>query len=126
MNRRKFLEKSALAGAGLVASGTLTDSLFADHPEPVFKISLAQWSLHRTLKSGKIDNLDFVQIASQEFDINLIQKEIKDMGEENLKDLFDKLHALPDDELQDTLRTYPTIREIWHKHFAEWVFGKES
>ena len=53
----------------------------------------------------------------------IIQKEVRDMGEENLKDLFDKLHALPDDELQDTLRTYPTIREIWHKHFADWTFG---
>jgi len=59
----------------------------------------------------------------QEFDMRLIQKEVKDMGEENLKDLLDKLHALPDDELQDTLRTYPTIRDIWHKHFADWTFG---
>ncbi len=63
---------------------------------------------------------------SHEFDMHLIQKEVRDMGEENLKDLLDKLHALPDDELQDTLRTYPTIRDIWHKHFAEWTFGRNS
>jgi hypothetical protein len=63
---------------------------------------------------------------SQEFDMRLIQKEVNDMGEENLKDLLDKLHALPDDELQDTLRTYPTIRDIWHKHFADWTFGSNS
>ncbi len=63
---------------------------------------------------------------SEEFDMHLIQKEVKDMGEENLKDLLDKLHALPDDELQDTLRTYPTIRDIWHKHFADWTFGRNS
>ena len=63
---------------------------------------------------------------SKEFDINVIQKEIRDMGAENLKDLLDKLHALPDDELQETLRTYPTIREIWYKHFTEWTFGNES
>jgi len=63
---------------------------------------------------------------SQEFDINIVQKEIKSLGEENLKDLLDKLHALPDDELQDTLRTCPTIREIWHKHFVQWTYGEES
>jgi hypothetical protein len=63
---------------------------------------------------------------SKEFDINIIQKEVNDMGEENLKDLLDKLHALPDDELQHTLRTYKTIREIWHKHFADWTFGKDE
>ncbi len=69
---------------------------------------------------------DLMEELGQEFDISIIQKEVKDMGEENLKDLFDKLHALPDDELQDTLRTYPTIREIWHKHFADWTFGKTT
>ncbi len=63
---------------------------------------------------------------SKDFDINIVQKEVRDMGEENLKDLFDKLHALPDDELQDTLRTYKTIREIWHKHFADWTFGSDE
>lgn len=64
--------------------------------------------------------------VGQECDISLLQKEIRDMGEENLKDLFDKLHALPDDELQETLKTYPTVRELWHKHFAEWTFGQDS
>ena len=63
---------------------------------------------------------------SKEFDIDVIQKEIKSLGEENLKDLFDKLHALPDDELQETLRTCPTIKEVWHKHFVNWTFGDES
>lgn len=66
------------------------------------------------------------QELSKEFDINIIQKEVRDMGEENLKDLIDKLHALPDDELQETLRTYKTIREIWHKHFADWTFGSDE
>ncbi len=59
---------------------------------------------------------------SKEFDINIIQKEVRSLGEENLKDLIDKLHALPDDELQDTLRTCPTIKEIWYNHFVKWTF----
>ncbi len=70
-----------------------------------------------------LSNAELEAELGKEFDMRLIQKEVRDMGEENLKDLFDKLHALPDDELQDTLRTYPTIREIWHKHFADWTFG---
>lgn len=70
-----------------------------------------------------LSNADLEAELGKEFDMRLIQKEVRDMGEENLKDLFDKLHALPDDELQDTLRTYPIIREIWHKHFADWTFG---
>ena len=70
-----------------------------------------------------LSNADLEAELGKEFDMRLIQKEVRDMGEENLKDLFDKLHALPDDELQETLRTYPTIREIWHKHFADWTFG---
>ncbi|MDY0093613.1 MAG: hypothetical protein RBT80_13020 [Candidatus Vecturithrix sp.] len=72
------------------------------------------------------DKEELEQLLGKEFNINVVQKEIRDLGEENLKDLLDKLHALPDDELQETLRTYPTIREIWHKHFAEWTFGRES
>ena len=70
-----------------------------------------------------LSNTELEAELGKEFDMRLIQKEVRDMGEENLKDLFDKLHALPDDELQDTLRTYPIIREIWHKHFADWTFG---
>ena len=70
-----------------------------------------------------LSTADLEAELGKEFDMRLIQKEVRDMGEENLKDLFDKLHALPDDELQDTLRTYPIIREIWHKHFADWTFG---
>jgi hypothetical protein len=70
-----------------------------------------------------LSNEELEQRLSQEFDINVVQKEVRDLGEENLKDLLDKLHALPDDELQDTLRTYPVVREIWYKHFADWTFG---
>jgi hypothetical protein len=66
---------------------------------------------------------DLEKQLSKEFDIQVIQKEMESLGEENLKDLFAKLHALPDDELQDTLRTCPTIREAWYKHFVEWTFA---
>ena len=38
-----------------------------------FKISLAQWSLHRTLFEGKLDNLDFAKTAAETFDIHAVE-----------------------------------------------------
>lgn len=37
------------------------------------QISLAEWSLHRALESGKIANLDFPRIARQQFNIGAIE-----------------------------------------------------
>jgi len=38
-----------------------------------FKISLAQWSLHRMIEAGKLDNLDFAAYAKEEFEIEAIE-----------------------------------------------------
>lgn len=38
-----------------------------------FEISLAEWSLHKTLQAGKLDNLDFAATAKKEFDIDIIE-----------------------------------------------------
>ncbi len=38
-----------------------------------FKISLAQWSLHRQLFSGKLDNLDFAAKAKNDFGISAVE-----------------------------------------------------
>ncbi len=73
MNRRQFIERSAMMGAGVLASGSLSNTLFADHHQPPFKISLAQWSLHKTIFDGKLDNLDFAKVARQDFDIEAIE-----------------------------------------------------
>jgi len=60
IDRRKFLTQSGLAAAGL----SMTHRLSAqDSKEPLFKISLAQWTINPELKSGKIDNLDFAKVA---------------------------------------------------------------
>lgn len=40
---------------------------------PIFKISLAQWSLHRALFNGDLDNLDFAPTAKEEFDITAVE-----------------------------------------------------
>ncbi len=46
---------------------------WAAQHEPPFKISLAQWSLHRTLGDGKLDNLDFPALAKDEFGIEAVE-----------------------------------------------------
>jgi sugar phosphate isomerase/epimerase len=73
MKRREFLEHSAVLGASLTVTSVLSKNLIADQSEPAFKISLAQWSLHRALSEGKIDNLDFAKVAREEFGIEAIE-----------------------------------------------------
>ncbi len=38
-----------------------------------FKISLAQWSLHRTILQGKLDNLNFAETAKIVYDIDSVE-----------------------------------------------------
>ena len=75
--RRQFL--AASAASMMIAS---TPSGFANAaskkaaiPEEnkLFDISLAQWSLHRTLKAGDMDNLDFAKAAKEDYGINAVE-----------------------------------------------------
>jgi len=61
--RRQFLRSSGTAAAAfaLGAGGFAQNS--DRQKQPLFKISLAQWTINRELKSGKIDNLDFARVA---------------------------------------------------------------
>ena len=60
LTRRQFLVQTGLVGSALAVTPRL---LGAEDQEPLFKISLAQWTINRELKSGKIDNLNFAKIA---------------------------------------------------------------
>jgi L-ribulose-5-phosphate 3-epimerase len=40
---------------------------------PLFRISLAEWSLHNTIFAGKLDNLDFPKTAKREFGIEAVE-----------------------------------------------------
>ncbi|MCR4375747.1 MAG: sugar phosphate isomerase/epimerase, partial [Acidobacteria bacterium] len=42
-------------------------------PAPLFRISLAQWSLHRTLRAKELDHLDFAKTAKRDFGIDAIE-----------------------------------------------------
>ena len=75
LTRRHFLT----ASAGVLAAATSTSFqsvLFAADPPakpPLFKISLAQWSLHRRFFQDKADPLEFAAMAKTEFGIEGIE-----------------------------------------------------
>lgn len=72
MNRKTFLKKLAMlsASTGLVKTA-LSQSFHSSNM--FFQISLAEWSLHKTLFSKTISNLDFPVIAKNDFDIDAIE-----------------------------------------------------
>ena len=73
MRRREFLARSG-AAATLPFIAASADSVAGElhREEKLFKISLAQWSLHRALRSGELDALDFAR-AARGFDIDAIE-----------------------------------------------------
>ena len=66
VSRRQFLR------TGIVAAAALSGVRLARAADtaPLFKLSLAEWSLHRALFGNKVSNLDFPRIAKHEFGIN--------------------------------------------------------
>jgi L-ribulose-5-phosphate 3-epimerase len=74
LSRRSFL--AATTAAAPLACGTAHAVPAADAAPakpPLFKISLAEWSLHRTLRAGKLDNFDFPKTAKREFGIEAVE-----------------------------------------------------
>ena len=73
MKRREFIKKSASLTAGVTLGGLSSTLLNGCNNKMSFKISLAEWSLHRALNSKKIDHIDFAAIAKNDFSINAIE-----------------------------------------------------
>jgi L-ribulose-5-phosphate 3-epimerase len=67
--RRTFLKTTV----GAVAVAPLSQAWLSAQPAPLFRISLAQWSLHRTLRAKEIDHLDFARVAKRDFGIEAIE-----------------------------------------------------
>lgn len=65
-SRREFLKKLGLASAGLTLAPSL--DLFAAKKK-WFEISLAEWSLHKTLFNGDLKNIDFPEFTAKTFGI---------------------------------------------------------
>lgn len=76
--------RTVLHAAGLLAAGVVTGTARGVAPmevgvgggrrrEPLFTISLAQWSLHKTLFAGELDHLDFPRAARADFGIDAVE-----------------------------------------------------
>jgi len=89
-NRREFIKRAGKYTASGIFLGTgltylqscgdgqqstegSTEKVIEAAATPFFKISLAQWSLHKTLFSGNMDNLDFVSKAKNTFGIDAVE-----------------------------------------------------
>ena len=75
-NRRAFLKSTAaIAAAAPLASQVAFADKLGKHSGPAFKVSLAEWSLHRTLrdKSKNLTNLDFPKVTKEEFGIEAVE-----------------------------------------------------
>src|SRR6266496_1587995 len=73
MDRRHFVEQSVrvAAGVGLASLGRL--EALAAASNPWFQMSLAEWSFHKALFSGKLDHLDFAKVAKTDFGIHAVE-----------------------------------------------------
>lgn len=72
IDRREFIKQSAQAATAAGVAAMAGESLLAA-PKQVFKISLAQWSLHRALFKKEVDHLDFAKIAKQDYGIGAVE-----------------------------------------------------
>lgn len=70
LTRRDFLRSTLTATAGGLV---LPSILRAADKEPLFKISLAQWSLHTAFFANKLNPMDFAVIAKKDFGIDGIE-----------------------------------------------------
>lgn len=71
-NRRQFLATAGAAAAGFGVA-TAARGLWAAEEEPMFKISLAEWSLHKSLFGKKLDHLDFAASAKNDYGIEAVE-----------------------------------------------------
>src|SRR5207302_3598378 len=67
--RRDFLA----ASAGLAAATSLPRLALAQASKEPFKISLAEWSLHKAINGGQLKNREFARAAKEDYGIDGIE-----------------------------------------------------
>jgi L-ribulose-5-phosphate 3-epimerase len=72
-DRRSFLHCSARAAAGAGLASLSARTVRGAGTKPWFKLSLAEWSFHKALFAGKMDNLDFPRVAKSDFGIEAVE-----------------------------------------------------
>lgn len=75
--RRHFLQTSLLAAA----AGSLSPSVASAADDRAFQLSLNEWSLERSLSSGRLGHLDFASTARREFGLSAIEYVSRFFGE---------------------------------------------
>jgi sugar phosphate isomerase/epimerase len=79
---RHFTRRSVLAAAavtlpaallGDARAGPSGSAVMPPPSEPLYRISLAEWSLHRALAAGQLDHRDFPRIARRDFGISAVE-----------------------------------------------------
>lgn len=73
VNRRDLLKTASALGTSWALGAWHAPLALADSEKPMFKISLAQWSLHRALNKGTVKHLDFAKIAKEEYGIDGVE-----------------------------------------------------
>ena len=68
MKRRTFIQQTTL----LAAAMGFASPLYAAK-EPLFRLSLAEWSLHRSLYDGKLKHMDFPRVAKEDHQFDAIE-----------------------------------------------------
>lgn len=90
-----FLVTTLLVGCKENAAKSDQPQVMTGDMEPFFKLSLAQWSLHRAIENNELDPLDFAEKAKEmgfegiEYVSGLYTKKLESMGMEALLDTLE-------------------------------------
>jgi L-ribulose-5-phosphate 3-epimerase len=71
--RREFLQTTGAVAASLSLSSLAQGITQAAEDKPLYRISLAEWSLHKTLFAGKLTNLDFARVTKEDYGIEAVE-----------------------------------------------------
>jgi sugar phosphate isomerase/epimerase len=72
IDRRDFIKQSAQTAATISVIAIAGETLVAA-PKQLFKISLAQWSLHKALFAKQLDHLDFARVTKLDHGISAVE-----------------------------------------------------
>ena len=126
-NRRTFVKQLGIL-AGVAA---FTPSTFAEMaaPKPWFEISLAEWSLHKTIFSDKkLTNLDFPAVARKEFGVGIVEY-VDQMFKDKAKDtayLNDLLQRCKDNDVKNHLIMVDTAGDLGEANAAKRLAAVEK
>lgn len=74
MSRRTLIRSAVGGTAGLLLNSLASDRSWADSQEkPLYKISCTEYSLHRMLAKGDLDNLDYAPFVRREFSLRAVE-----------------------------------------------------